>query len=464
MAPAYGAATLNGWDTDNIYIIRTHIYTFGEPEVPGNSIQIVTESNLIPDKPLTRFGTFLTYSDAHPKTFTFSNSPLAGTNTPAGARMFLAEAAPGNSRKLDIEIYEFNSAGQVLRKSSLGSTFGPGTGQLVLASQSNNSVAIGCIRYNPKKNTLAVSATLNTDDGGTTRGKAFEFALPDWPANGGAGFVAVTPVQVYEAPTGHSIYSGDYFNIDFDDDGNMYMAGKSFNANTTGDNFKGDVIRVNTIGRNGGTSTYVVPITGANSDNLLIEGAIEPEPDYDNIQSLAVRTVNHSVILLTKTDDVVGEPDLEYDLTTRAPNGNLVLVHNWYSYPNEFGLNSEVYHGQRDYDSGGVFISCGRGEPGGGPKVIYASGSIGVIGYRNWDSTSPPPIPLVPFSADNDNDGDVDQVDFSAFQLCYAPALTVATFNCRRFDSDQDNDVDTVDFAVYLPCMSGPNHAKPPGC
>jgi hypothetical protein len=466
--PVWAAPTLNGWDTSRIYIIRTSIYSYGEPELPANAIQIVVEPTLVPPKPLTRFGSILVHNDTHPKTLAFSNSPTGGVNSPRGARLFLAQAWPEAARKTDIDVREYDSQGVLIRRSLLGATFGAGAGQLVPDSQPNNVVQIGGIRYNPKKDTLAVGATLVTNNGATVRGKAFEFQLPDWVADGGA-IVPVIAVQVYEAPTGHAIAGNYPVNIDFDDDGIMYMTARSFNVNGIGDSFKSDLIKVNTLGLNGGLTAHVIPVTGADAGNLLIEGSLEnlspPEyGDYGHIYGLAVRTVAHSIILLPLIDDVAPQPSLEYDLTARGANGNLVLTHNWFSHPSGLGYNSSVVAGQRDPESGAVFVACERGDPGGGPKSIKADGNISVIGWRNWDSASPPAPPPVPISPDADGDGDVDQSDFGLLQSCFSGngILYDQEAGCDRLDLDRDWDVDAQDFAVFQACLRGPYQS--PGC
>ncbi len=465
--PAWAGPTLNGWDTSQIYVIRTSIYSYGEPELPANSIQIVDESNLIPPKPLTRFGSVLVYNDTKPKTLTFSNSAKRGMHTPRGPRMFVAQAWPEGGRKTDIEVLEYDSRGVLLRRSLLGATFGSGSGQLVSDSQPNNVVQIGGIRYNVKKNTLAVGATLVTNNGATVRGKAFEFQLPDWAAGG--AYVPVTAVQVYEAPAGHTIAGNNPVNIDFDDVGNMYMTGRSLNVNGVGDDYKSDVIKVDTLGRSGGLTPYVIPITGASAGNLLIEGSLEnPTPpengNYGHIYSLAVRTVAHSLIVLPRIDEVAPQPSLEYDLTARGANGNLLLVRNWYTHPSGFGYNSAVVAGQRDPESGAVFVAAERGDPGGGPKSINANGDIEVIGWRNWDAASPPMTPASLPSADTDGDGDADQADFGFLQACLSGdgTLYADELDCGVVDFDLDRDVDAEDVDAFVACVGGAGN--PAGC
>jgi len=59
--------------------------------------------------------------------------------------------------------------------------------------------------------------------------------------------------------------------------------------------------------------------------------------------------------------------------------------------------------------------------------------------------------------ADGDGDGDVDQIDFATFQLCFTGAGGAATSHeCRCLDRDKDTDVDTLDFAAFVYCVTGP--------
>ncbi|HRR87241.1 MAG TPA: lamin tail domain-containing protein [Phycisphaerae bacterium] len=75
-----------------------------------------------------------------------------------------------------------------------------------------------------------------------------------------------------------------------------------------------------------------------------------------------------------------------------------------------------------------------------------------------------PPCP-VPF-ADSDEDGDVDHVDFAAFQLCYT-GNTTNLFDpqmCRCFDWDGDLDVDADDHSKFEDCASGPGVVAAKDC
>jgi hypothetical protein len=75
--------------------------------------------------------------------------------------------------------------------------------------------------------------------------------------------------------------------------------------------------------------------------------------------------------------------------------------------------------------------------------------------------------------ADADRDGDVDQDDFAAFQLCYTgshdPGGLFDRLHCSCFDREQDGDVDGDDYGAFEHCATGPGilfdpQNPPPGC
>lgn len=67
--------------------------------------------------------------------------------------------------------------------------------------------------------------------------------------------------------------------------------------------------------------------------------------------------------------------------------------------------------------------------------------------------------------ADLDDDGDVDQIDFSRFQRCIAePGFVPADPICATVDYDADSDVDGDDFLSFHLCESGPAMPAPGHC
>ncbi len=59
--------------------------------------------------------------------------------------------------------------------------------------------------------------------------------------------------------------------------------------------------------------------------------------------------------------------------------------------------------------------------------------------------------------ADIDGDGDVDQLDFGEFQLCFTGDMQgPPAMGCGTLDRDNDADVDAMDLAKFQDCFSGP--------
>jgi len=69
--------------------------------------------------------------------------------------------------------------------------------------------------------------------------------------------------------------------------------------------------------------------------------------------------------------------------------------------------------------------------------------------------------------ADVDQDGDVDQEDYGALQVCYTGTGGGILAGCQCLDSDGDDDIDGADLLSFKACVSGSNiPAIPPpaGC
>jgi hypothetical protein len=73
-----------------------------------------------------------------------------------------------------------------------------------------------------------------------------------------------------------------------------------------------------------------------------------------------------------------------------------------------------------------------------------------------------PECPAIP--ADYDNDCDVDQADYQAFQTCASGPGCAYANDCDNRDFDGDNDVDQADFATFQRCVSGEGQAAAPQC
>ena len=62
----------------------------------------------------------------------------------------------------------------------------------------------------------------------------------------------------------------------------------------------------------------------------------------------------------------------------------------------------------------------------------------------------------LPF-ADADRDGDVDQDDFGAFQLCYTGTVGGVPTGCVCFDRNGDGTIDAVDLESFTDCWTSAN-------
>jgi hypothetical protein len=89
--------------------------------------------------------------------------------------------------------------------------------------------------------------------------------------------------------------------------------------------------------------------------------------------------------------------------------------------------------------------------------------------WRETDFFIEPPCPDL--AADVDEDGDVDQDDFAAFQLCYTGMGNgPVADDCLCFDRPEpgtgkpDGDIDQIDYQAFEDCASGPMVPADPAC
>ncbi len=94
-----------------------------------------------------------------------------------------------------------------------------------------------------------------------------------------------------------------------------------------------------------------------------------------------------------------------------------------------------------------------------GNDCAAAGGSYNGFGTSCDDVTCCP----TPF-ADADGDGDVDQVDFGEFQVCFSGGAETATGKCLCFDRDSDDTITQDDFNAFQACWSGPGVPLDPDC
>ena len=68
-------------------------------------------------------------------------------------------------------------------------------------------------------------------------------------------------------------------------------------------------------------------------------------------------------------------------------------------------------------------------------------------------------------AADTDEDHDVDQRDFAAFQLCFTdPLVGTIAEGCGCFDFDDSQQIDADDLTTFVRCAAGPTVLADPAC
>lgn len=75
-------------------------------------------------------------------------------------------------------------------------------------------------------------------------------------------------------------------------------------------------------------------------------------------------------------------------------------------------------------------------------------------------------LPPDPVRFDTDGDGDVDNLDFGVFQVCWtgAGAIAVPVPGCWRVDIDENGKVNGADLGGFTQCVSGPAVPAEPAC
>lgn len=160
----------------------------------------------------------------------FSNSPVCGAYTPAGARLFTAERyRMWTNRRDEILLREYNAAGTEIRRSYLSRWCLNGLGGPL--NVGGKDIVIGTIRYNPVNDTLIISINPGNKASGYRPSKAYEIALPDWDApppwiGGGCYLVNVyTLLNQYKNRTNIAINPND---------GMMYATGYNYGSYGSG--------------------------------------------------------------------------------------------------------------------------------------------------------------------------------------------------------------------------------------
>ena len=80
-------------------------------------------------------------------------------------------------------------------------------------------------------------------------------------------------------------------------------------------------------------------------------------------------------------------------------------------------------------------------------------------------TATPGPLPCVntELRFDSDGDGDIDMVDFAAFQRCYTSSLSTDC-SCRCMNSDGSDTIDATDLNAFINCASGAALPADPDC
>jgi hypothetical protein len=162
--------------------------------------------------------------------------------------------------------------------------------------------------------------------------------------------------------------------------------------------------------------------------------------------------VGNRVYLLT--DDQYNAPFWNFDVGSISPG----LALSFWPGDSDWLYNGvwhhEVFQGQLVTNTGNVELRLLQHDKGAGAQAVA------------WDNVAL--TLLTPCNAirfDSDNDGDVDQLDFAAFQTCYTgDGGTFDPQQCRCFNSDGDGDIDQLDLSAFAACASGPGITAAIGC
>ncbi len=160
-------------------------------------------------------------------------------------------------------------------------------------------------------------------------------------------------VQIYELPGNIQAANGRNQNpylrpsIDFDNDGNMYCTGYWYSAKhepcwglyngnfrwlgECADDYRGDVVMVNTLGHRAGRNIYHVPVTGPDAANLVVERVAEValgNTHYFAPTGMTVRRATNELLVVMKNECDCNFTHV-FDLNNRIGSG---------AYPNELVL------------------------------------------------------------------------------------------------------------------------------
>ncbi|MHC4445082.1 MAG: thrombospondin type 3 repeat-containing protein [Planctomycetota bacterium] len=348
----------------------------------------------------------------------FSNSPVAGVNSPAGARMFtMTHGMTVGGARADLLLVEWDSAGRRIRHGWLGMHGKWKTTGVILgagypgSSAPGSDIMMGNIRYNAFNDTLIVSANPGNDHG--VNAKAWEFDLPDWPLVDGGNTPAVGYWQVRKEYTLPRTWR-DGVNIAIKpDDGTMFMVGRDLGGAR---NNKGVVYRTSTDPSSPiynvmqgifatGDSQWVRP-TGI-TYRESINGAGGPLTRELNIGMNHPRYVYAPYALMGNSLD----PNQGGQLFQVGTPGNDIIDRNW---------RFQCINAQTDPLTGELLM-CGNNAAGnyGGTlqcpvdQRVYGGSRVLIANWPHSDAASPgiPAVQLQTWYHDADGDGVTNNSD-----------------------------------------------------
>jgi hypothetical protein len=161
------------------------------------------------------------------------------------------------------------------------------------------------------------------------------------------------------------------------------------------------------------------------SDSFDLFGDIEFDIAYSAVPNLDQLVSSQDVTVIQGPGNIVADPLLSWHfLSSEAQLSPLSPAIN--AGDPDFVSKTDV----TDYE--------------GDPRVIYGRLDMGADEWFN--------------AGDHDGDGDIDLLDFAAFQLCFTGNDTVTNFTdeCIVFDADRDGLINLTDFAEFQRLFTGP--------
>lgn len=164
------------------------------------------------------------------------------------------------------------------------------------------------------------------------------------------------------------------------------------------------------------------------------------------------------------TDDQYNQPLWDFDNGDRGNGFSVDYWPGWLNNTVDWSLNGHWQHVVTQQTisttTGNIEVRLLQHDKHPGPQAVA------------WDNLSltltrvPPPCGDNRF--DRDGDGDVDQADFAALQMCFTgdgdPAFLFDAGACFCFDTNNDLDVDQTDLLAFENCASGPGVAADQAC